>query len=162
MYFNAARLRLFLFALLALQLATWYGSLPLLRTRYIDYRSFYAAGTMVRTGQAASLYDYETERRVQNAVVGPNENALPYMPAPFTALFFVPLSLLPFRASYFVFLGLNLAFAALAVRLLRPHLTALTSRWRPLPEMLFLTFLPLGIALMFGQLSILLLLLYCT
>ena len=161
MFLTAKRLRLFLGALLVLQLASCLSTLPFVHQGYIDFRTFYTAGQMVRSGQAAYLYDYQVEQRLQSALMTPNAHALPFMSPPFTALIFAPLSWPGFRVSYLIFFALNLVFGGLAVRIMRPHLAALSSRWKPAPALLFLSFLPVGIALMFGQLSILLLLFCC-
>src|SRR6185437_14609798 len=53
------------------------------------------------------------------------------------------------------------ALLALAVRVMRPHLRVLTDRWRFTPALLFLSFLPVGLTLVMGQLSIALLLICC-
>jgi hypothetical protein len=161
LFLTAKRLRLFLGALLVLQIASGLGCLPYVHRGYIDYRTFYTAGRMVASGQSAHLYDYDTEQRLQSAFVTPDVHALPFMSPPYTALLFAPLSRTGFRSSYLIFFFLNLLFAGLAVTILLPRLPSLSARWAPAPALLFLSFLPLGIALMFGQLSIALLLIYC-
>ena len=58
----------------------------------VDLRAFYAAGTILRNGHGAQLYDYNYQEQVQNAVVGPRANALPFLYPSFAALPFVPLA----------------------------------------------------------------------
>ena len=116
---------------------------------------------MLRTHQSRLLYNYPAEQRFQSALVTPAPIALPFFAPPFAALLFVPLSFLPYLPSLLVFALLNLALLVLAVILMRPYLRALSTRWRPLPALLFLTFLPVALTLVMGQLSILLLLLDC-
>jgi Glycosyltransferase family 87 len=161
MYFTTSRLRLFLIALLLLQVLTCFSEASLMDGWYIDYRSFYTAGHMVRTGDASLLYDYVTEHRMQNTLVAPDSNAMPFMPPPFAALPFVPLSCVAFRKSYFLFFALNFVFLVCSLALMRPYLGSLSGRWSYAPLVLFLSFLPLGVALMFGQLSLIMLLIAC-
>ena len=164
MYFTPKRLKLYLFALLALQLVPLVWALVVLHTprgHYIDLRSFYTAGYMLRTHQPSLLYDYPTEQRLQTALVSPDPRALPMMSPPFTALLFVPLSYLSFGQAHAIFAALNILFLLACVALLKPFLTALSARWSLTPALLFLTFLPMTLVLVLGQLSILLLLLYC-
>jgi hypothetical protein len=160
-YFTVKRLRIFLFALLALQIATCICMVPIVRSRFIDFRTFYTAGYMVHMGHASALYDYDAERRWQSQLIRPDEDALPFMSPPFTALPFALLAFTSAPVAYVLFGCLNLTCLGFAVRLMRPYLGALSARWQPLPLLLFASFLPVGAALMFGQLSIVLLLLYC-
>ena len=160
MFFTSKRLKLYLGALLVLQVCTLISGISPVRGGFIDFRSFYTAGHMLRTGHATQLYDYAAEQLLQNTVVTPAPRALPMMSPPFTALLFVPLSLLSFWPAYTVFAIINILLLVACIILVKPFLTALSSRWNPTPALLFLTFLPAAIALLMGQLSILLLLLY--
>ncbi|MEO8736590.1 MAG: glycosyltransferase family 87 protein [Edaphobacter sp.] len=126
-----------------------------------DFRALYSAGYIVRTSHAVSLYDYDFQQRSQNEIVGYRPAALPFVYPAYTALLFVPLSLLLYKTAYFAFLALNLGLVLAASFIIRPHLSALTRLWPPLPTTLFLSFFPVGIALIQGQLSLVLLLLYC-
>lgn len=161
MFFTPRRLRLYLGALLVLQLCTLVSGIPIVRSRNIDFRAPYTAGYMLRTGRASQLYNYPAEQRLQSTLVRRDPDALPFMPPPFTALLFVPLSLLPFQAAYTVFTLINLFLLLASFALLKPFLTALAARWKPAPLLLFLSFLPVALTLIMGQLSLFLLLLYC-
>lgn len=126
----------------------------------IDLRVFYASGGIVRSGHASQLYDYNYQRQVQNAVVGPRANALPFLYPPFAALLFVPLSLLSYRGAFFAQLILNLALLLSAALLLRPWLPAFRQRsWVLLPALYGCLF-GVSVALMQGQISFALLLIY--
>ena len=162
MFLTKKRLRLYLGALLVLQVTTCIGVLPFVRNGSIDLRPYYTAGYLVRTGDAAHAYDYQTERQLQNKLVSPEASTtlLMFSP-PYTALLFAPLSLVPFKTAFLIFFVTNLLLLALAIVIMRPQLDSLTQRWRPLPALLFLSFLPVGLTLMMGQITILLLLIYC-
>jgi cytochrome P450 len=147
--------------LVLFQLWTIRSGLPLALSGAADFRMLYAAGTMVRTGQSARLYDFNYEQQVQQQVVGPSSTTLPYMYPLYAAFPAAPLSLLPYRIAYLAMFALNLALLLAASFVLRPYLPALTRLWPPLPAIVFLAFLPVGIALLQGQVSLLLLLLFC-
>ncbi len=161
MFFTRKRLKLYLGALFALQICTLVSGVFAIRGGFIDLRSFYAAGVMLRTHHAASLYNYTAEQLLQSALVSPASRALPMMSPPFTALLFVPVSYLTFWHAYAIVAGINLLLLLACIALLRPYLPALTARWSAAPALLVLSFLPAAIALLMGQLSILLLLIYC-
>jgi hypothetical protein len=160
-FFTAKRLKLYLWALLVLQVFTCIGFRSEIRSGSIDFRSYYTAAHMLRTGHASLLYNYAAEQRFQNALVLPAPAALPFFAPPFTALFLVPLSYAPYLSALLIFSVVNLILLALAVRVMRPHLRALSNRWPPTPALLFLSFLPVGLTLVMGQLSILILLIDC-
>ncbi len=126
----------------------------------VDLRAFYAAGTIVRSGHAAQLYDYEYEQRVQNAVAGPRAGALPFLYPPFAALFFVPLSLVSYRMAFMVLLLLNVGLLLVTARLLSPWLPTLVGRSRFLLPSLYGCLFAGSVALMQGQISFTLLLAY--
>ncbi len=158
MFFTQKRLTLYLAALLLLELVICLGFRSSIRSGAIDFRGYYTAGAMLRTHNAALLYDSPTEQRLQNALVAPAQFTLLFFAPPFAALPFAPLSLAPYKTALALFALLNLALLALTVRIMRPHLRALSARWRPTPALLFLSFLPVGLTLVMGQLSILVLL----
>lgn len=158
MYFNKERLRLYLGALLIFQIVTVAVHVSVALSGKVDFRTFYTAAHMVHSGH---LYDYQAELSEQNALVSPNRYALPFMCPPYAALLFAPLALVSYKAAYWIFFALNLCFCAASVVVMRPYCPALRERWKPLVPLLFLSFMPLGRALVFGQVSLFLLLSYC-
>ena len=147
--------------LVGIQLLGWITFFPgALLHGHADFRQLYAAGYMVRTGHAGELYDIQAQKRFQDALVGSDERALPFIRPAYQALLFVPFSLLPYRSAYLAFLVVNLVLLALAFRILRSYMSNLMRVWRFLPVFLFLVFYPISLALMQGQDSILLLLLF--
>ncbi len=160
MFLTKGRLRLYLGALLLLQIVTCARLLPFARAGQTDFRTFYTAGHMLRTG--TDLYNYGAELSQQSTLVTPNGYALPFMSPPYTALLFIPFSLVSYWLAYLLFAALNLCLCAITIKIIRTQLPSLNALWRPLTPLLFLSFMPLAVALTLGQLSILLLLLYCS
>ncbi len=151
---------LVVFTLLVCQaVVCFFGAGPSLAGK-IDLRVFYASGAIVRSGHAARLYDYDYQQQVQNTLVGWRAAALPFLYPPFAALQFVPFSLASYRAAFFVQLILNLLLLLLVAWLLRSSLPAFRERhWVLLPALYGCLF-GVSIALMQGQISFLLLLIY--
>jgi len=82
----------------------------------------------------------------QDALVGNDERALPFVRPAYQALLFLPFSLLPYRNAYLAFLVVNLVLLALAFRLIRPHMKNLARIWRGLPVFVLLIFYPIALA----------------
>ena len=143
--------------LLGLQLSGWVFILPAIVNGHSDFRQLYTAGYMARAGQRHSLYDYQAQMAFQNSLVGPEQVALPFNHLAYEVLLFAPLSFLPYRIAFATFLAINLLLLGLSYRLLRPQLDRLAQIYRWLPAVMFVSFLPVGTALMQGQDSILLL-----
>lgn len=124
---------------------------------HFDFRTQYAAGYMVRTGDGHRLYDYDENRRVQSEKVGPSELALPFIHIAYEALLYVPFSLLSYQSAYYSFLVINFLVLIWCYHMLRPHLSSLVEVWVYLPAAILGCFLPVIMALVQGQSSILLL-----
>jgi glycosyl transferase family 87 len=129
-----------------------------------DFSIFYTAGKIVRSGQAARLYDNALQESVQSEFaaegIARRGSILPYNHLPFEALLFVPLTAVSYRAAYFIWFAINIAILMAIALMLRRDLEQL----RTFPPWLLilapLAFLPIFIALMQGQDSIVLLLVY--
>jgi len=142
---------------LGLELLAWVSILPRMARGGADFRQLYVAGYIVRTGAASKLYDYDYQLHLQNTLVGPAAAALPFIRPAYQALVFAPLSLLSYRAAYFLWMAVNVALVALSSYMLRRQFTELADAWRPLPVVVLCSFFPLSLALLGGQDSILLL-----
>jgi len=130
---------------------------------YPDFTSFYGAGLSLRQGQGSQLYDAEEQWRTQQVFaqrVRIRGGPLPYLRPPFETLLFVPLTLLSYPQAYFLWTAINLGIAVWVPFLLRQHVRDLrpVSSW--LLALLPLAFTPIFFALVQGQDSVLLLLLY--
>jgi hypothetical protein len=147
--------------MLGLQISGWIFFLPGAIHGHCDFRQLYAAGYMVRTGHRAELYDYSVEQRFQDSLASPEQIALPFNHLAYESLIFVPYSYFSYRLGYFLFLATNVVLMILAIRLMAPWTGNLRSMFFWLPAAVFFTFLPVAAALMQGQDSIILLLLFC-
>jgi hypothetical protein len=124
-----------------------------------DLRVFYTPGYMLRTGQAKNIYDFPTIRRNQDEKIAHDNGAVPFLHPAYEAVFFIPLSFLPYRAAYVVWAGVNFAILGLIYFLLRPclpDLSAVGPAWI-LPA-LILGFMPVAFTILAGQDSLFLLL----
>ncbi len=143
--------------LASFQMLVLLAFLPTALSGHADFRQLYTAGYMVRTGHSSELYNYESQWHFQNAVVSVEQGALPFIRPAYQALLFVPLSLLNYRAAYLMFLGINFVVLGLTVHVLRSKLAEIARCWRWLPALLFPAFLPVCVALIQGQDSVILL-----
>jgi hypothetical protein len=138
---------------LEMLLATYY--VPLALQGLDDFRQLYVGGYMIRTGHAGELYDYDTQQRFQDTVVPIGEHdPLIISHLAFEELLFAPLSLLTYKAAYWMFMAFNGALLVVCVRLLRHRLRVLPD-W--LPFLLIPAFFPISRALEKGQDSIIIL-----
>ena len=158
---TAKYLRDFLLGILPImfgaQLFGWIAFFPQALHGNSDFRQLYTAAYMIRTGRGHQLYDYQAQKQLQDALVSREELALPFIRPAYQAVVMVPFSLFRYRTAYLLFLALNLGLLALCFSLLRPHMRNLSAAWSWLPPAMLFTFLPVNVALMQGQDSILLL-----
>ena len=146
--------------LVCLQLLVLFLCLKAATERVVDFRTYYAAGRIVRQGDGRHLYNFETQRAAQGPVGNVDIRNMHLMAPPFAALLFVPLASLGFVPAYLVFLLVNLILMVAAARRVSPWLTSLSQRAGPVP-LLFFVFFPIGMALGQGQPAIIVLTLYC-
>lgn len=129
-----------------------------------DFSCFYRAGRMVIAGDGAHVYDLAAQREYDQrlgtgAVDQGHQFSLPFVFPPYTLAMFAPLSYLPYRAAEFVWYALNVGMLLALPFVLRRSLAS--SDKAIAAELLApVFFLPAALALMQGQPSILLLLLF--
>jgi len=140
------------------ELPFWGGMFSVSLQARMDFRAFYTAGLMLRTGHRRDMYDYPTEYKLQNAEVS-RDATLPFEHLACEAILFMPLSLVPYKAAYFAYLLFNLSLLWISALVLRKS----TSGSERLPVWLLasmcLLFVPTQVALMQGQDSVFILLL---
>ena len=141
---------------LGLQIAGWIGFVRIIADGHGDFRQLYIAGYMMRSGHAHELYEYSAQKRFQDELISREQIALPFNHLAHEALLYAPFSVVRYQVGYCAFLVFNLAVLAFSYRLLRPYLSNLAQVYGWLPWVLLVTFLPVGIALMQGQDSVIL------
>lgn len=125
--------------------------------RLSDFRQFYAAGYLVRSGNAKQLYNFDLQIKEENKIAqAPDEYQLPFVSPAYHAMLFAPISRLPYRTAYALFLGLNLAIVSVIGMLLWPYMQNLKAVHPLIAMGLIAGFLPFGVALLMGQDSLLL------
>ncbi|HKS76966.1 MAG TPA: glycosyltransferase family 87 protein [Terriglobales bacterium] len=156
-------LGIFLAGMCVLHLLIFWSLGEKIRQGYSDFSIFYTAGSILHQGSAAQLYDPALQFRVQKQFASQvyiRQGALPYNHPPFEALLFAPLARVSYPVAFAIWNLLNLAILAILPILLRLHVPLM----QPVPIFLFwiaeLGFFPVFIALLQGQDSILLLLLF--
>jgi len=143
--------------LLGLQISGWLFFIPVIMHGHNDFRQLYTGGYMLRLGYGHQLYDYDVQKSFEDKLVSPEQIALPINHLAYEELLFVPLSLLNFRAAYLAFLGINIVLLGISFRVLQPWMDNLAAVLKSLPAAMFLVFIPVAVALMQGQDSVLLL-----
>jgi hypothetical protein len=130
---------------------------------YSDFSIFYTAGMIFRQGHADRLYDTGLQFHIQTdfaSQVYIRQGALPYNHPPFEAVLFAPLAGLSYPAAYTAWDLLNLAILAALPFLLRSYVPLLQRYPTVLWWLAMLAFFPVFAALLQGQDSILLLLIF--
>jgi hypothetical protein len=143
--------------LIAVQVWTWIFYLPLFLGGRADFRHLYVAGLMFRTGHARELYEKASQQFFQITYVSPGDFPMQYNHLPYEALFYAPFSVFRYRAGYFAFLAFNLALLVILYRLLRRRTQNIARVYSWLPAGLIAGFIPIGVTLIQGQDSIVLL-----
>ena len=161
---RGAFLLIFLAAMVGLNGLFAWRVKELVRQGYPDFTSLYCAGKTVRLGLAGQLYDSRTQTVIQQTFVAEGRirtGLLPYMRPPFEALLFAPLTKLSYSRAFLLWDAFNLAVLIGLPFLLRPYVGLLQQRTSPLWCLLSsLAFFPVAVALVEGQDTILLLLLF--
>ena len=128
-------------------------------SRFFDFRSFYAAGYLLRT-RPVELYNLAQQRWVQDHLIAPNRT-LPFFSPAYEALMYVPFSLMHYEAAYLSFLAFNMVLLLAAFLVARGAFSVTLPIWQPRPGLMLPAFFPLLIGLLQGQTSVLLLLICC-
>ena len=143
--------------LLIIQVAYFWMAYPDAIRGRADFSTLYTAGFMVRSGCAAELFDYDANTQFQERIIGSSHGPVPFNHLAYETALFIPLSLLPYRTAYGIFLIVNLGLLLLSFQVLCRFTAYIKCVWAWLPAVIFICFLPVGVALFQGQDSIVLL-----
>lgn len=148
-------------ALLLVYGAIFYQLKPHLFNGYSDFVSFYTAGKIVDGGNGRRLYDLALQHEIQQEVA-PNVRtaALPFVRPAFEAWLFRSFAHFPYRAAFVLWDLVSCACLLAAVTLLRREVPELRQFSLFLMFMAALSYFPVFVALLQGQDTILLLLIY--
>jgi hypothetical protein len=122
-----------------------------------DFLASYTAGQTIRSGNGRVLYALGGEQIFPDKLTNTQVTAVPFDHLAYEALLYVPLSIFSYQNAYWIFMAVNLALIVLGIRMLQPYLPKLEQLWHWLPSAAFLCWVPLGLALVAGHDSILLL-----
>lgn len=143
--------------LIFVQLTVLIIEIPVALQGRTDFRHFYTAGYLVRTGQGSRIYDYGRTVEAEKEVAGNLGPDLPYTHPAFEALPFAVISKLPYRTAFWVYAAFSVVVFALTLWLLRATPVWMKGMGSALPLALIAGFLPVGICLIEGQDSLVLL-----
>lgn len=154
---------LFLAGMCVLHLLIFWSLREKIRQGYSDFSIFYTAGSILHQGSAGDLYDAALQFRVQKQFASQvyiRQGALPYNHPPFEALLFAPLARVSYPVAFAIWDLLNLAILAILPILLRAHVPLMQQVPIFLCWIAELGFFPVFVALLQGQDSIVLVLLF--
>lgn len=124
-----------------------------------DFVAYYSASHLVVAGHGARLYDFRALGVYETHLVRPlqvRNGVLPYVYPPYFAVTIAPLGALPYTIAYLIWLLVNSALLAVTVAALQRY-ARLEGRAAVLLWVATLSFLPVSVALLQGQTSIVLL-----
>jgi hypothetical protein len=125
--------------------------------RRSDFVGYYTGGLIIRTGNASKLYDLSEQARIQQRLFQRKDLLLDNHP-PFEALWFAALARLDYVKAYILWGAINIFLWIVFQHLLRPYTPIPRNPYRYF--LLCSLFVPLCFALMQGQTSVLLLLMF--
>jgi hypothetical protein len=150
-----ALLFLTLVAVVFVEISYWKGWLPKASSgQEGDWGTYYSAGYLLRNGAAGKIYDYAAQHEVETRLVHLRRGVNPYLHPPFEAWLFALFTWLSYRASFWLFMALNLALLAAAMALVASRLPA-GKKYTAL--IVGLCFMPVCQAIVNGQDSIIVL-----
>src|SRR5262252_1095884 len=129
---------------------------------YSDFVSFYTAGKILQRGAAPRLYDLRLQYEIQREIgtIESRQGGLPFVRPAFEAWLFWPLSFLSYSTAFVVWNLLSAGCAAVALIVLRREIPGLIQIPLWLVLAAGLSYFPVFFAILQGQDSLLLLLIY--
>ncbi|MDE3104876.1 MAG: DUF2029 domain-containing protein [Acidobacteriota bacterium] len=138
--------------LIIVAIFNWVALMLYARSVTLDFTGLYTGGMLLLHGQHHQLYNLATQATEQ-ARLFHFQSPLPYNHLAYEALLFAPLAALSFHTALWVWRVLNVAVLLMSVH----GLSALFALPRPMVALLLLAFLPVSLAVVQGQDSLLLL-----
>lgn len=126
---------------------------------HTDFRSFYAAGQLIRT-YPSKLYNPTKQFQVEDSRVSKNSFML-FDHLAYEALVYAPFSMLDYMNAYFTFMIFNLFLLLAIFWTAHEEFSPVIPWFQPRPGLMLFIFFPLFFSLVQGQDSLLALLLYC-
>lgn len=142
-------------ALLFVQLGLLALEMPVALEGRTDFRAFYAAGYLIRTGHKHDVYNYERTIAAEKEVAGTKGPDIPFVHPAYEGLLFAGLSRFSYQKAFWIYAGISVGL--LAVVLWRLGRATGESGGEADALLTGAAFLPAGICLIEGQNSILLL-----
>lgn len=99
-------------ALVMLMALAFWGATGLLRVSHAmnhDFLAFYVGGLLARQGHQQDLYDTTLQMRAQRQIAPDSEALVPYIRPPVFAFVFAPLTLLPLKTAFAVWVAIQAA-----------------------------------------------------
>ncbi|HXF50076.1 MAG TPA: glycosyltransferase family 87 protein [Dehalococcoidia bacterium] len=118
-----------------------------------DWTAFYAAAHLVWDGAGRSLYDASAQEAMQRALFGPSGEPFAFTQPAFVAVAMAPLGVLSFRASYWVWMAVNIAVGGPSLAALWRAFAGVSARRRAATLALAATSTPALAVILNGQLE---------
>jgi hypothetical protein len=122
-----------------------------------DFLNSYSAAQEIRAGDGHQLYTLDNKKALADDRLNSPVTTAPFDRLSYETIIYVPFSFFRYQNAYWIFIAVNLALIALCIRMLQPYLPRLAQLWYWLPSAVFVCFLPVGLSLIVGHNSILLL-----
>jgi hypothetical protein len=138
-----------------LGLFNWLALLLASKGQVLDFSVLYTAGGVIAEGHRTQLFDASTQTEFQHRVLA-MRGLLPFNHLAYESLLFIPLALLPFKLALWIWRAVSLAMLVVSTRLLSRSFKSSNTQTLLLSFALF----PIVLAIVQGQDSIVLLLLF--
>lgn len=148
---------------IGVNIGMWIGTIRANLIPRTDFSYFYTAYSIVRNGEAAKLYDMQTQALYQHEMLNLNTEVdfLPFLYPPFVALFLSVLSALPLNIAYCVWSLIQFGLLIWLIFLLNRIFSDWSKRERVVLSITLLAFWPLAITFIIGQFSLITLFCLC-
>ena len=124
---------------------------------HMDFVSFYTAANIIKNKTGNLLYDISTQQLFQGNYFDTSVYLVPFRNLPLLALFFIPLTFLPLLSAYKVFVIVNIGLLIFSAKLLSRYFKSFDGR---ITNVFVFLFFPALIAVLVGQISLLILILW--